>query len=51
MKSTTHSLQECERLRRENRNLDSEKHENAKQLNRHLIRLSALEQEVRATWP
>ncbi|KAG6552985.1 hypothetical protein Mapa_005322 [Marchantia paleacea] len=38
--------QECERLRRENRNLDSEKHENAKQLSRHLIRLSALEQEV-----
>ncbi|CAM6118155.1 unnamed protein product [Calypogeia fissa] len=38
--------QECERLRRENRSLDSEKHENTKQLNRHLIRLSALEQEV-----
>ncbi|KAL3692593.1 hypothetical protein R1sor_006244 [Riccia sorocarpa] len=38
--------QECERLRKENRNLDAEKHENAKQLNRHLIRLSALEQEV-----
>ncbi|KAL2635150.1 hypothetical protein R1flu_006629 [Riccia fluitans] len=38
--------QECECLRRENRNLDAEKHENEKQLNRHLIRLSALEQEV-----
>ncbi|GAQ88756.1 ER-Golgi vesicle-tethering protein/Myosin class II heavy chain [Klebsormidium nitens] len=37
---------ECEKLRADNKALDGEKHEAEKVLNRHLIRLSALEQQV-----
>ncbi|MCO5594740.1 hypothetical protein L7F22_048773 [Adiantum nelumboides] len=39
-------VQECERLRIDNHNLDAEKQEALKALNKHLIRLGALDQEV-----
>ncbi|CAK9872377.1 unnamed protein product [Sphagnum jensenii] len=38
--------QEYEQLKKENRILDSEKHDSAKQLNHHLMCISALQQEV-----
>jgi hypothetical protein len=38
--------QEGDRLRKEKRNLETDKNEAEKESNRHLIRLSALEQEV-----
>lgn len=40
------NLQECAHLRSENQTLTSEKNEADKMLNRHLLRLTALEQEV-----
>jgi hypothetical protein len=38
--------QDYEQLKLENQSLDSDKHDAAKQLNLHLMHLSALEQEV-----
>jgi hypothetical protein len=38
--------QDYEQLKMENQSLDSDKHDAAKQLNLHLMHLSALEQEV-----